>query len=299
MLTERSQNGVNFFFCYYLPLYFQAIHGFSAAQSGLYNLPLIFGACKSNFTRLLALLPRLMSEPHLSRLSGLFAIISGFLIARIGYYTLYMTIGSIMCTVAAGLLYTLDPGTPLAKAIGYQVLLGAGQGLAIQVPVIAGQAVSRPEDMSATTAIILCKPPPAPFPTPKPPLLALTPHKVFQMTGGAICISVGQSTFANRLLVSLRRTAPRIDASRVVAVGAADLRREIVSDQIGLVLSSYMEGLKDTFALGVALAGFAFVSSWVAPFSRLDRLGGAQVGLERRGRGQKSSVKRADDFSAS
>ncbi|KAJ5167106.1 uncharacterized protein N7482_005887 [Penicillium canariense] len=40
------QNGVNFYFTYYIPVFFQSIDNYSAAQSGIYNLPLIFGACQ-------------------------------------------------------------------------------------------------------------------------------------------------------------------------------------------------------------------------------------------------------------
>lgn len=100
---------------------------------------------------------------------------------------------------------------------------------------------------------------------------------VFQMAGGAICISAGQATFANRLLLSLRRTAPQIDAGRIVTIGASDLRRDIAAGQIELVLLSYMEGIKDTFALGIALAGCAFLSSWIAPISSLEKLDRSRI----------------------
>ena len=68
-----------------------------------------------------------------------------------------MAVGSAACTIAAGLLYTMGMHTPLAHPLGYQMLLGAGQGLAIQVPVIVAQAISAPEDISSSTAVILCK----------------------------------------------------------------------------------------------------------------------------------------------
>lgn len=77
---------------------------------------------------------------------------------------MYLAIGTAACTIAAGLLYTMDMDTPLAKPLGYQMLLGAGQGLAIQVPVIVAQASSKPEDISPATAIILCTSLP-PYPT--------------------------------------------------------------------------------------------------------------------------------------
>ncbi|KAM3478621.1 hypothetical protein MY5147_002133 [Beauveria neobassiana] len=199
-----------------------SIDNYSAAQSGIYNLPLIFGAC-------------------------FFAIISGFLITIYGYYTVYMALGSAACTIAAGLLYTMGMHTPLARPLGYQMLLGAGQGLAIQVPVIVAQAMSAPEDISASTAIIL----------------------FFQMTGGAVCISAGQSAFINRLLYYLKSIAPGIDAAHIVTIGASDLRSQVSASDIDFVLQAYLGALKDTFALGVGFAGCAFLASWIAPIKNL------------------------------
>jgi hypothetical protein len=62
-----------------------------------------------------------------------------------------------IATISAGLLYTLDIGTPAGKWIGYQILAGFGYGIALQVPVIVGQATSAPSDIAPTTAIILCE----------------------------------------------------------------------------------------------------------------------------------------------
>ncbi|KAL2863962.1 MDR family MFS transporter [Aspergillus lucknowensis] len=212
------QNGMNFFFTYYIPIYFQSIDNYSAAESGIYNLPLIFGAC-------------------------LFAIISGFLITINGYYTLYMATGSAACTIAAGLLYTMGMDTPLAKPLGYQMLLGAGQGLAIQVPVIVAQAISKPEDISPATAIIL----------------------FFQTTGGTICISAGQSAFLNRLLYHLHRIAPEIDANWVVTIGASELRRALGPDQIGPVLQVVYGWVE----------GYVCAGRWVCWVCVFDELRGA------------------------
>jgi hypothetical protein len=60
-------------------------------------------------------------------------------------------------TIAAGLLYTLDVGTPPGKWIGYQILAGFGYGIALQVSIIIAQAFSAPSDIAPTTAIIICK----------------------------------------------------------------------------------------------------------------------------------------------
>lgn len=41
----RSSSGSMFILIYHLPIYFQSVHGVSAAQSGIDNIPLILGSC--------------------------------------------------------------------------------------------------------------------------------------------------------------------------------------------------------------------------------------------------------------
>ena len=41
-----SQSGANFLFTYYIPIYFQAIHAMSAADSGIRNIPFIVLSCR-------------------------------------------------------------------------------------------------------------------------------------------------------------------------------------------------------------------------------------------------------------
>ncbi len=89
------------------------------------------------------------------------------------------------------------------------------------------------------------------------------------MTGGAVCISAGQSAFINRLLYYLKSIAPGIDAARIVTIGASDLRGQVSAGDIDLVLQAYLGALKDTFALGVGFAGCAFLASWIAPIRNL------------------------------
>lgn len=75
---------------------------------------------------------------------------------RVRYFSIYLALGSAVFTIGAGLIATLDIGSPPAKYLGYQVLLGVGQGLAIQIPVITGQAFSDTADITSVTAIVLC-----------------------------------------------------------------------------------------------------------------------------------------------
>ena len=93
---------------------------------------------------------------------ALMAVSSGFIIMYIGYFTPLISIGSSLFAIGAGLIYSLHISSSTASYLGYQAILGIGQGLAIQVPVIVCQAFSEAADIPAVTAIILCKlfPPP-------------------------------------------------------------------------------------------------------------------------------------------
>lgn len=89
-------------------------------------------------------------------LSALFAILSGGLVGKVGYFQPFLVIGAIFATVGAGLLYSLDIGSSAGQYIGYQVLVGIGVGTSIQIPVIAAQALSDMAEIPCVTAVVLC-----------------------------------------------------------------------------------------------------------------------------------------------
>lgn len=202
------------------------------------------------------------------------AIFSGALIMVIGYFTPFLSFGSILFAIGAGLVYSLDIGSSAAKYLGYQAILGIGQGLAIQVPVIVCQAFSEPADIPAVTAMVLCKHTYCHQPLHdlqsyrclRPTILksdVLSP--VFQMIGGAMFVSAAQCIFSNRLLQALSIHASEIDREHVLAVGASELRGSFSSTELPGILESYMVGLKGAFALGVALAVTAVIASFGPP----------------------------------
>ncbi|KAF2843597.1 hypothetical protein M501DRAFT_1054330 [Patellaria atrata CBS 101060] len=141
--------------------------------------------------------PLYIAESRICYLSSvpvtLFATLSVLAIIQVGQFTIFITVGSAIFAIGAGLLYTLNIDTSLAKALGHQVILGVGQGLAIQIPVITGQAFSNTEDIAAATATVL----------------------FFQMMGGTVFVSAGQSVFSNRLIYSLGQVALHLDKELV------------------------------------------------------------------------------------
>lgn len=214
--------GAFFILIYYLPIYFQATRNVSASRSGINNLPLVLGA-------------------------SLFTITSGVLITVFGHYAPLMVFGSVVSTVASGLIYSLEQDTGSDKWIGYQALAGIGLGLIFQIPVIVNQTLVTPSDLSSITAQTL----------------------FFQTIGGAFFISAAQAAFANRLLSRVAVTAPTANPALVIATGATELRRVFNPDQLDGILVAYMAGLKLTFAIAIATAGVTVLLSFAPRWQSL------------------------------
>lgn len=59
---------------------------------------------------------------------ALMAVFSGFIIIRIGYFTPLLFLDSALFSIGAGLVYSLNINSPSPQYIGYQAILGIGQG---------------------------------------------------------------------------------------------------------------------------------------------------------------------------
>ena len=241
--------GAFFNLMYYVPLYFQAVRGVSAAQSGIRNLPLVLGA-------------------------SICTIVSGALITMFGYFMHFLLIGGAMTTISAGLLSTLTVWSNPPQWIGYQALAGIGIGLCIQVPMISAQAVVAPSDISSTTAMILCKCSFHPFAF---GITLADINTVFQTLGGAFIVSAGQSAFANSLLKRLPVTAPGIESYQVIATGATELRDKFPIVALPGLLQAYMSGLEIMFAVTIASAGIATLASFFSERGKLNTLEKANI----------------------
>ena len=115
---------------YYLPIWFQAIKGVSATQSGIRNIPMILGLV-------------------------IVSLIAGGIITVLGYYTPFVIGSSVLMTIGAGMLSTLKPSSGSPEWIGYQVLFGAGVGMGMQQTLIAVQAVLPAADIPIGTATVM------------------------------------------------------------------------------------------------------------------------------------------------
>ncbi|KAH7163525.1 major facilitator superfamily domain-containing protein [Dactylonectria estremocensis] len=122
--------GSFFLAIYYIPIYFQSVHGTSPTSSGVRNLPMIIAVTIAT-------------------------IVSGGLVTATGYYQHILIGGSVLACIGSGLLYLLDVDTSTGKWIGYQIVAGFGWGAAFQIPMIAVQGSVPPKDLAASTGVLL------------------------------------------------------------------------------------------------------------------------------------------------
>lgn len=122
--------GAFFIPVYFVPIWFQAIKGTSAVQSGVDNIPMVLGLV-------------------------IVSIVAGAGVTIVGYYTPFCIAAAALTAVGAGLLSTFTVHSGHAMWIGYQVLFGAGLGLGLQLPMIAVQAALPAEDIPTGTAVVI------------------------------------------------------------------------------------------------------------------------------------------------
>jgi len=111
----------------YLPTYLQYVRGESATASGLWMLPLI---------------GMLMVA----------AVLSGNVIGKTGHYRSFPIAGTVVMTVGMLLLSRLTEHTSYWIMAGDMVVLGAGIGLIMQVPMIVVQSTANYDDLGVATS---------------------------------------------------------------------------------------------------------------------------------------------------
>ncbi|KAK4153860.1 MFS thioclapurine efflux transporter tcpA [Chaetomidium leptoderma] len=128
-LFAATSSGAMFVAVTYLPLYFQAIKGATALDSGIDVVPLILGFL-------------------------VMSIIAGIITNITGYYNISMFLCPVLASVGAGLISTFAVDTPSSEWIGYQALLGFGIGFGLQQPILVAQMVLGEKDVPFGVAFI-------------------------------------------------------------------------------------------------------------------------------------------------
>ena len=115
---------------YYLPIYYQAVLGYTPAKSGILMLPILLVATVG-------------------------AIVSGIGTSACGHYAPFMIFASTVMAVGAGLVTTFEVHTGLAKIICYTGLFGLGYGVGSTGPGTAIQTVLEESDVPLGIAVLM------------------------------------------------------------------------------------------------------------------------------------------------
>lgn len=201
---------------YYLPIWFQVVKGVSAVESGIRNIPIL-----------------------LSVVVGTMG--SGTLISKLGYYTPFMLASSVFTSIGAGLLTSFDLDTGSPRWIGYQVIIGFGIGLGLQLPLMAVQTVLDMSEIPSATALMI----------------------FLQLFGAAIFVSVGESVLTNRLVSYISRNVPSVDAVAAAGAGATNIRNVIPAESLHGVLQAYNDALTQVFEIVLVMACLTAIGSVV------------------------------------
>jgi hypothetical protein len=149
-------------------------------------------------------------------------------------------IGGALCAVGSGLLSTFNVSTSTGRWVGYQILLGAGEGMALQMPVIAVQNCITPDQIPTAMALVM-----------------------FSSTlGGALFLSFSQTVLTNSLRSLIPQYAPNVDPESIIAAGATGFRATVSSADLPGVLLAYSKSLDRVFYLCAGASAGVFIASF-------------------------------------
>ena len=198
---------------YYLPYYFQVIQNLTVENSGYSLLPL-------------ALLV----------VAG--SLLGGIMTTKLGYYTPWSILGTVIATTAIGLLTTIRISTPAVKYLSFQGLAGIGLGLSSEVPIMAAQSVCVLKDTSTAISLVLFA----------------------QSIGGTIFLVVGQNVFNQILLSGTRNISPTLSES-ILGLGATEVRDAVDAGLLPRVLQVYNEAIVGALYVSIGTSALAFLAS--------------------------------------
>ncbi|KAK8031585.1 hypothetical protein PG990_001319 [Apiospora arundinis] len=218
-ITAVAQAGGTFTALYWYPVWFQAVKGASALQSGVMLLPMI-----------------------LSQL--VFSLVSGGLVQKTGYYLPEVIAGNVLMAIGGGLTTMFVPSTGSGEWIGYQILVGAGRGLALQVANVPNA------DASIASAYAMFA----------------------QFFGGALCNCVAKTIMTSSLGPALAKYAPDVDLRVFANLGITEAPKIVPGAQRTGVLLAYNRAIVNVFYLQLAAAGVALITGFGVGWRNLNQV---------------------------
>jgi hypothetical protein len=163
------------------------------------------------------------------------------IVGKLGYYLPWSLGSAILTTIGNGLLSTLSPSTSTGEWIGYQILMGAGRGFGMQMPIIAIQNTILPDLIPISMSLL----------------------SFSQAFGGAVFLALGDTIFTNSLSTTIPIYAPGVNPQAVIAAGATDIRGVVSNPSLlAGVLVAYSKSVDRVMYLAVGCACATFLCAW-------------------------------------
>ena len=197
----------------FMPLYLQVVKGVSPTGAGMQLLPMMGGVILSS-------------------------IVCGRVISRIGRYRMFPIMGTLLATVALGLLGTLRNDSPLALLYAYAGVLGLGIGMVLQVLVLATQNSVDMKHMGVATSGVT----------------------LFRSIGGSVGVSLFGAIFSHGLQSRLADVMPATHGPSI------SLRPSAVASLPPQLHAKYLDAfgasLHTVYDVAACVIAVGFVVSW-------------------------------------
>ncbi|KAA8650688.1 hypothetical protein EYZ11_006262 [Aspergillus tanneri] len=128
-LVEASAITATFIPIYFLPLFFQFVHGDSALDTGVRILPYVVFCVFS-------------------------CLLSGHVVSKNGQWLPWFLGGGALVLAGSVALYTVNERTSTAKVYGYSVVIGFGAGAYLQLPFAVAQMIVEPSYITAAVGFM-------------------------------------------------------------------------------------------------------------------------------------------------
>jgi hypothetical protein len=150
---------------------------------------------------------------------------------------------SMIWAIASGLISTFSLHTSTGRWIGYQILMGLGRGLGMQIALIAIQNAIPPTMVPVSMALVAFS----------------------QTFGGSVFLTISETILTNSLTTNLAKYAPDVDAAAIVAAGASGVKQVVGNDSTKLdeVLTAYAKSISNIFYFVVGASSLMFCVSWL------------------------------------
>ncbi|KAK0187629.1 ABC transporter [Armillaria mellea] len=232
MFTRRNMLG---FFCdmcfmiasYYLPFLYQ-LRGHSATKSGIDIIPFM--------------------------IAGILAsVLSGIIISKLGYAWPFLFFGPLVGAVASGLMFSLNMNSSFARIAGYQILMGAGLGVALQTSLVVAQAEFAKDEARLSQATSMAT--------------------FMKVLGYAVGLASGGGIFASRVRDELNGT-PGLDPEFLrEALSNIKFIFTLAPELQAIVLGAYVRAVVSVFLLSVATAIISSIGCVLISWKKIDTYG--------------------------